>query len=50
MILAPPLVRPMPEDPKIRALCRPSDYEQRSPVQQWEIDKELNLLDWDGVS
>jgi hypothetical protein len=49
MVLAPPIVRDMPEDPKIRALCRPSDYGQMNPHQKREIDRELDLLDWDGV-
>jgi phosphoribosylaminoimidazole carboxylase (NCAIR synthetase) len=27
---------------------RPSDYEKLSAKEQWEIDKELGILDWDG--
>jgi hypothetical protein len=40
----------MPRDKRLRALCRPSNYEQLKPVQQWEVDRELGLLDWDGMS
>ncbi len=39
----------MPSDPRIRALCRPSDYGDLTPRQQKQIDRELNLLGWDGV-
>lgn len=31
-----------------RSLQRPSDYATLPPAEQWEIDKELGILDWDG--
>lgn len=31
-----------------RASCRPSDYAELSPQVQWDIDKSLSILDWDG--
>ena len=31
-----------------QSLKRPNNYEQLSPQRQWEIDKELGILDWDG--
>ena len=39
----------MPADPRVRALCRPSNYGDLSILQKREIDRELNLLDWNGV-
>jgi hypothetical protein len=30
-----------------RALQRPSNYNDRSAREQWEIDDSLGLLDWD---
>ena len=30
------------------ALRRPKDYAERSPENQWAIDKGLGILDWDG--
>jgi hypothetical protein len=27
---------------------RPHDYDDLSPREQWEIDKQLGILDWDG--
>lgn len=27
---------------------RPGNYSDLSPQEQWEIDKELGILDWDG--
>lgn len=45
-----PIHTSMPEDKRLRALCRPSNYGQLKPGQQWEIDRELGLLDWDGMS
>jgi hypothetical protein len=44
-----PVIQSLPSDPRIRALCRPSNYGDLPPRQQWEIDRELNILDWDGV-
>jgi hypothetical protein len=32
----------------IKALDRPENYAQLSPEEQWEIDKRLGILDWDG--
>lgn len=32
------------------AARRPSNYGRLSGEQQWEIDKELGILDWDGLS
>jgi hypothetical protein len=29
------------------SLKRPDNYSQLSPREQWEIDKELGILDWD---
>lgn len=31
-----------------RAKLRPDNYEQLSPQEQWEADKKLGILDWDG--
>jgi len=42
-----PAITKMPEDPRLRALCRPSDYAELSPQQRKAVDRELNLLDWD---
>ena len=33
-----------------QALKRPVDYSQLSPRRQWEIDKELGILDWDPTA
>ena len=30
------------------ALQRPADYYQRSPQDQWAIDKRVGILDWEG--
>ena len=30
-----------------RALCRPLNFSKLSRIQQWEIDAELGILDWD---
>lgn len=27
---------------------RPPDFESLAPSEQWEIDKKLGILDWDG--
>lgn len=32
----------------IKAEQRPDNFEQLSPEEQWEIDKGLGILDWDG--
>lgn len=40
----------MPEDPRLRALCRPSNYDRLNLHQQRRVDQELGILDWDGVS
>jgi len=31
-----------------QAQKRPPNYEKLSPQEQWAIDKELGILDWDG--
>lgn len=31
-----------------QAMKRPKDYEKASEQRQWEIDKGLGILDWDG--
>ena len=31
-----------------RALMRPHNFDKLPPEEQWEIDKELGILDWDG--
>jgi hypothetical protein len=31
-----------------KAKERPKQYTQLSPREQWEIDKELGILDWNG--
>ena len=41
-----PVARRMPDDPRLRALCRPSDYGDLTPHMKRQIDRELNLLDW----
>jgi len=38
-----------PKGPQaIAATCRPSNFYQLSGEEQWEIDKQLGILDWDG--
>lgn len=36
------------EEMKQAAKARSLNYEELSPQQQWEEDKELGILDWDG--
>lgn len=31
-----------------QAKLRPNNFEELSPEEQWEIDKKLDILDWDG--
>jgi hypothetical protein len=31
-----------------KARLRPANYDDLSPMEQWEIDKQLGILDWDG--
>lgn len=31
-----------------RARLRPANYPDLEPREQWEIDKQLGILDWDG--
>jgi hypothetical protein len=31
-----------------RAKHRPSNYADLSPAEQWAVDKDLGILDWDG--
>ncbi len=31
-----------------KALKRPKNYFKLSPREQWKIDSELGILDWDG--
>lgn len=40
----------MMQDPRpaVRARLRPSNYADLTAREQWAIDKELGLLDWDG--
>lgn len=33
---------------RIRANQRPENFNSLSPAEQWEIDKRLGILDWDG--
>jgi hypothetical protein len=35
------------EDAK-KAEQRPDDYDDLTPSEQWDIDAELGILDWDG--
>lgn len=37
------------EEMAIEAEKRPDNYKELSPEEQWEIDKELGILDWDGT-
>lgn len=30
------------------AEMRPTNYDQLSPQEQWDVDKRLGILDWDG--
>jgi hypothetical protein len=32
-----------------QAKRRPANYNDLSPREQWEIDKQLGILDWDGT-
>lgn len=32
------------------ALQRPTNYSQLSAERQWDIDKSLGILDWDGLN
>ena len=32
-----------------RSFSRPKDYFQRSAREQWEIDRALGILDWEGT-
>jgi hypothetical protein len=32
-----------------RAKLRPMNYDDLSPEEQWKIDNDLGLLDWDGT-
>jgi len=33
-----------------QALKRPENYHSLSPSRQWEIDKELGILDWEPTA
>ena len=35
--------------PAVRAKMRPANYLELEPREQWEIDKRLGILDWDGT-
>ena len=37
-------LRPMAK----RAKCRPQNYGELSGEMQWQVDKDLGILDWDG--
>lgn len=44
-----PLKRPLTQDEMSDAAKgRSSNYEDLTPQEQWEEDKELDILDWDG--
>lgn len=32
-----------------QAKKRPSNYDELTPAEQWAIDEELGILDWDGT-
>jgi len=34
---------------QVIAQLRPSNFEKLSVEDQWEIDKKLGILDWDGT-
>jgi hypothetical protein len=36
------------EEMREAAKRRPTNYSDLSPEEQWEIDRELGILDWDG--
>lgn len=43
------MAEPLTQDEmKERAKQRSDNYDDLSPEQQWEEDKELGILDWDG--
>jgi hypothetical protein len=37
------------QPPRVRANLRPANFLDLSPQEQWEIDKRLGILDWDGT-
>lgn len=36
------------EEAKIARLGRPENFESLSPREQWDVDRDLGILDWDG--
>lgn len=34
----------------IASLQRPANYAELPPERQWDIDKSLRILDWDGIN
>ena len=45
-----PPVEPTPEIKEFKHtdVGRPPDFDRLSAEEQWEIDKKLGILDWDG--
>ena len=39
----------LPESLYERAQLRPPNYQMMTPTEQWAIDKDLGILDWDGT-
>ena len=37
-----------PSEGLVRSQQRPVNYDRLSPEEQWKIDSELGILDWDG--
>jgi hypothetical protein len=37
-------------DAYLRSLRRPNNYVDMSPSEQWAVDKELRILDWDAAT
>jgi len=33
----------------VRAAYRPDNFKELSPEDQWDVDKKLGILDWDGA-
>lgn len=38
-----------PESAHLRSMMRPPNFEQLPTAEQWQIDRALGLLDWDGT-
>ena len=39
----------LPDSMSDRAKLRPSNFKNMTPEEQWEVDKALGILDWDGT-